>query len=150
MDHGPFSHTSSLNFYNHDCIIIVFDVSYASRGTWIGEYTTIHSVFYLVFREIKNKHTGIDITIPRFTQEKGLLQSTYEYQVVVVSNLPYFKSPKHKESDTVQFMVNEVKLEIIKIFQSFSFWNLWINFNFFRFYILDIVHDLCKFISEPW
>lgn len=83
--------------------------------------TTIHSVFYLVFREIKNKHTGIDITIPRFTQEKGLLQSTYEYQVVVVSNLPYFKSPKHKESDTVQFMVNEVKLEIIKIFQSFSF-----------------------------
>lgn len=58
-------------------------------------------------REIKNKHTGIDITIPRFTQEKGLLQSTYEYQVVVVSNLPYFKSPKHKESDTVQFMVKK-------------------------------------------
>lgn len=58
-------------------------------------------------RELKNKHTGIDITIPRFTQEKGLLQSTYEYQVVVVSNLPYFKSPKHKESDVVQFMVKK-------------------------------------------
>lgn len=78
----------------------------------------------IVFREIKNKHTGIDITIPRFTQEKGLLQSTYEYQVVVVSNLPYFKSPKHKESDTVQFMVNEIKQEKIKKILSFCFWNL--------------------------
>lgn len=78
----------------------------------------------IVFREIKNKHTGIDVTIPRFTQEKGLLQSTYEYQVVVVSNLPYFKSPKHKESDTVQFMVNEIKQEKIKKILSFCFWNL--------------------------
>lgn len=78
----------------------------------------------IVFREIKNKHTGIDITIPRFTQEKGLLQSTYKYQVVVVSNLPYFKSPKHKESDTVQFMVNEIKQEKIKKILSFCFWNL--------------------------
>ncbi|XP_048731246.2 HCLS1-binding protein 3-like isoform X2 [Ostrea edulis] len=58
-------------------------------------------------RELKNKETGIDVTIPRVTQEKGLLQSTYEYQVVVVSNLPYFKSPKHKENDVVQFMVKK-------------------------------------------
>ncbi|XP_062595790.1 HCLS1-binding protein 3-like isoform X2 [Saccostrea cucullata] len=58
-------------------------------------------------RELKNKETGIDITIPRITQEKGLLQSTYEYQVVVVSNLPFFKSPKHKENDVVQFMVKK-------------------------------------------
>ncbi|XP_078331587.1 uncharacterized protein LOC144625251 [Crassostrea virginica] len=61
----------------------------------------------VTIRELKNKHTGIDITVPRYTQEKGLLQSTYEYQVVVVSNLPYFKSPKHKESDVVQFMVKK-------------------------------------------
>ncbi|XP_061181606.1 HCLS1-binding protein 3-like [Saccostrea echinata] len=61
----------------------------------------------VTIRELKNRETGIDITIPRITQEKGLLQSTYEYQVVVVSNLPFFKSPKHKESDVVQFMVKK-------------------------------------------
>lgn len=64
------------------------------------------------YRELKNKETGIDVTIPRVTQEKGLLQSTYEYQVVVVSNLPYFKSPKHKENDVVQFMVQLLSHEI--------------------------------------
>jgi hypothetical protein len=66
-------------------------------------------------RELKNKDTGIDITIPRVTEEKGLLQSTYEYQVVVVSNLPYFKSPKHKENDVVQFMVTPFSYEILSL-----------------------------------
>ncbi|KAK3088289.1 hypothetical protein FSP39_017146 [Pinctada imbricata] len=57
-------------------------------------------------RELRNKDTGIDITIPSHKEIKGLLHSTYEYQVVVVSILPYFKSPKHKESDVVQFAVS--------------------------------------------
>lgn len=54
---------------------------------------------------MKNKDTGIDLTVPTFKHIPGLLSSTYIYQVVAVSNLTFFKSPKHKESDTVQFMV---------------------------------------------
>lgn len=61
----------------------------------------------VTIRELKNKDTGIDITVPTLKEIKGLLQSTFEFHVVVVSKLPYFKSPKHKETDTVQFMVTK-------------------------------------------
>lgn len=56
-------------------------------------------------RELKNKDTGIDLTIPTYKEIKGMLGSNYEYHVMVVSNLSYFKSAKHKKSDNVQFMV---------------------------------------------
>ncbi|KAL4228630.1 HCLS1 binding protein 3 [Mactra antiquata] len=56
-------------------------------------------------RELKNKETGIDLSVTSFKETKGMLGSTYEYQVVVVSNLSCFKSAKHKEADNVQFTV---------------------------------------------
>ena len=58
------------------------------------------------FRDVKNKVTGIDLSIPSHRVIPGLLSSTIEYHVVVVTNLSVFKSAKHKETDTVQFMVN--------------------------------------------
>ena len=58
------------------------------------------------FREVKNKSTGIDLFIASHKEIPGLLSSTIEYHVVVVSTLPFFKGPKHRESDTVQFMVS--------------------------------------------
>ncbi|XP_074657111.1 HCLS1-binding protein 3-like [Tubulanus polymorphus] len=56
-------------------------------------------------RELKNVETGVDISIPTFKEIPTLFSSTIEYNIVVVSNLRYFKSPKHKSTDTVQFMV---------------------------------------------
>lgn len=58
-------------------------------------------------RELKNKESGIDISIPVYKEIKGLLHSSWEFYVVVVSNLQYFKSPKHKDNDVVQFMVQK-------------------------------------------
>ncbi|XP_063407842.1 HCLS1-binding protein 3-like [Mytilus trossulus] len=58
-------------------------------------------------RDLKNKDSGIDISIPVYKEIKGLLHSSWEFYVVVVSNLQYFKSPKHKDNDVVQFMVQK-------------------------------------------
>ncbi|XP_041361039.1 HCLS1-binding protein 3-like [Gigantopelta aegis] len=58
-------------------------------------------------RELKNKDTAIDLSVPTYKESRGLLGSTVEYHVVVVSSLPFFKSPKHKESDVVQFMISK-------------------------------------------
>ncbi|OWF50030.1 HCLS1-binding protein 3-like [Mizuhopecten yessoensis] len=58
-------------------------------------------------RELKNKDTCIDIAVPNYKETKGLIQSTFEYHVVVVSSLPFFKSAKHKPSDVVQYMVSK-------------------------------------------
>lgn len=59
----------------------------------------------VTIRELKNKDTGIDLSVPTYKEIKGLLGSSYEYHVMVVSNLSYFKTAKHKESDNVQFMI---------------------------------------------
>ena len=64
---------------------------------------------------MKNKVTGIDLSIPSHRVIPGLLSSTIEYHVVVVTNLPVFKSAKHKETDTVQFMVNITRRCLIEI-----------------------------------
>ncbi|XP_060064467.1 HCLS1-binding protein 3-like [Ylistrum balloti] len=58
-------------------------------------------------RELKNKDTRVDITVPTYKETKGLLQSTFEFHVVIVSSLPFFKSAKHKPTDVVQYMVSK-------------------------------------------
>ena len=61
---------------------------------------------YLSFnRELKNADTGIDLAVTSYKESKGMLGSTYEYQIMVVSNLQYFKKAKHKDTDNVQFTV---------------------------------------------
>ncbi|XP_076457269.1 uncharacterized protein LOC143291302 [Babylonia areolata] len=54
-------------------------------------------------RELKNKDTGIDLSVTSYREIPGLVRSTFEYQIVVVSSLSCFKLPSHKESDIVQF-----------------------------------------------
>ena len=72
-------------------------------------FIQVSSQFFSLFRELKNKNTGIDVSIPTHKEIPGLLGATIEYQVVVVTILQCFKLPKHKETDVVQFMViNEV------------------------------------------
>lgn len=61
----------------------------------------------VTIRELKNKDTGIDLSIPTYKEIKGMLGSSYEYQVMVVSNLSYFKTAKHKDSDNVQFLISK-------------------------------------------
>ncbi|XP_077863299.1 uncharacterized protein LOC144346423 [Saccoglossus kowalevskii] len=59
----------------------------------------------LTTRELRNEDTGIDITVPTYKEIPGLLSTTAEYHVIVISKLSYFKTPKHKDNDIVQFMV---------------------------------------------
>ncbi len=68
---------------------------------------TVKAQWCVAFREVKNKVTGLDLSIPSHAVIPGLLSSTIDYHVVVVTNLAVFKSPKHKETDTVQFMVSD-------------------------------------------
>lgn len=62
---------------------------------------------FIVCRELKNKETGIDLSVTSYTERKSMLGSVYEYQVMVASNLPVFKSAKHKDTDNVQFTVSK-------------------------------------------
>ncbi|KAK6187075.1 hypothetical protein SNE40_006323 [Patella caerulea] len=61
----------------------------------------------VTIRELKNKKSGIDLSVPNYEETAGLLGSTVVYNVVVVTNLDVFKSPKHKQTDTVQFMIGK-------------------------------------------
>ena len=59
-------------------------------------------------RELKNKITGIDLYVSDFQEiPHRLRKSTYLYHVIVITNLFYYKTKKHKEGDVVQFMVND-------------------------------------------
>lgn len=57
----------------------------------------------VTIRELKNKDTGIDLSVTSYQEIPGTVLSTYEYQIVVVTNLSCFKLPSHKENDVVQF-----------------------------------------------
>ncbi|XP_065844208.1 HCLS1-binding protein 3-like [Oscarella lobularis] len=57
-------------------------------------------------RELKNKHSGLDMLIPEFVDKRGMLGTgTVMYKVIVVTNLPYFKSDTQSDADVVQFSV---------------------------------------------
>ncbi|XP_072175995.1 uncharacterized protein [Diadema setosum] len=56
-------------------------------------------------RQLKNIDTGLDISVPEFRKVKQLLTTDEEYHVIVITNLPYFKTTTHKPDDVVQFMV---------------------------------------------
>nr|XP_054750578.1 HCLS1-binding protein 3-like [Lytechinus pictus] len=56
-------------------------------------------------RTLKNTETGIDITVPEYRTITKLLSTQEEYHVIIITSLPYFKSPDHKPEDVVQFMV---------------------------------------------
>lgn len=55
-------------------------------------------------RTLKNDHTGIDLLVPEYVDQRGRLGTgSVCFKVIVATNLPYFKTDKHKESDVVQF-----------------------------------------------
>ena len=90
---------------------------YDAGGTPLAREDFLANFFFndFFFRDVKNKVTGIDLSIPSHRVIPGLLSSTIEYHVVVVTNLPVFKSAKHKETDTVQFMVNNATKWLMQI-----------------------------------
>ncbi|XP_064652861.1 HCLS1-binding protein 3-like [Lineus longissimus] len=63
-------------------------------------------------RELKNKDTGIDVSIPTYQEIIGLISNTVEFQVVIVTVLRCFKSPEQKDDDVVQFMIKKKPNEL--------------------------------------
>lgn len=64
--------------------------------------------FVFVCRVLKNEKAGIDITIPEYKEVSGRLglSNEEEYNVIVITRLPHFKTEHHQPADVVQFMVN--------------------------------------------
>ena len=64
----------------------------------------------IFYRELRNKETRIDLSVPDFHEVSGLLSNDEVFHIIVISSLPYFKTIKHKKDDTVQFMVSTITL----------------------------------------
>ncbi|XP_066535943.1 HCLS1-binding protein 3 [Hoplias malabaricus] len=64
-------------------------------------------------RPLQNEATGIDLQVPQFQEIRGPMMTGHvEYQIVVVTRLAAFKSPKHKPGDVVQLAVSKKYSEI--------------------------------------
>ena len=59
----------------------------------------------LIHRELRNKETRLDLSVPDYHEVPGLLSNEEVFHVIVITSLPYFKTISHKKQDTVQFMV---------------------------------------------
>ncbi|XP_053317043.1 HCLS1-binding protein 3 [Spea bombifrons] len=72
-------------------------------------------------RQIQNGHTGLDLWVPEYQEIRGRMMTGHvEYQIVVVTNLPVFKSARHKPEDVVQFVVFRKYSEIEEFYQKIS------------------------------
>ncbi|XP_053565617.1 HCLS1-binding protein 3 [Bombina bombina] len=72
-------------------------------------------------RQIQNAHTGIDLWVPEYQEIRGKMMTGHvEYQIVVVTTLPAFKSAKHKSDDTVQFVVFRKYSELEEFYQKIT------------------------------
>ncbi|XP_040408342.1 HCLS1-binding protein 3 isoform X2 [Cygnus olor] len=68
-------------------------------------------------RQIQNKHTGLDLSVPEYQEIRGKMMSGHvEYHIIVVTRLAAFKSAKHKPEDVVQFMVSKKYSEIEELY----------------------------------
>ncbi|KAM4625777.1 HCLS1-binding protein 3 isoform 2-T2 [Polymixia lowei] len=64
-------------------------------------------------RPIQNERTGIDLQVPLYQEVRGAMMTGHvEYQIIVVTRLAAFKSPRHKPRDTVQLVVSKKYSEI--------------------------------------
>ncbi|XP_060089464.1 HCLS1-binding protein 3 isoform X2 [Heteronotia binoei] len=69
-------------------------------------------------RPVQNAHTGLDLSVPEYQEIRGKMMSGHvEYNIVVVTQLPAFKSAKHKREDVIQFMVSKKYSEIEEFYQ---------------------------------
>ncbi|XP_068959094.1 HCLS1-binding protein 3 [Petaurus breviceps papuanus] len=72
-------------------------------------------------RQVQNAHTGLDLSVPTYQEFRGKMMSGHiEYQIVVVTRLPAFKSAKHRTEDIVQFMVSRKYSEIEEFYQKLT------------------------------
>ncbi|XP_071759702.2 HCLS1-binding protein 3 [Centroberyx gerrardi] len=59
-------------------------------------------------RPLQNETTGIDLQVPLYQEVRGAMMTGHvEYQIVVVTRLAAFKSPRHKPGDTIQLVVSK-------------------------------------------
>ncbi|XP_034965880.2 HCLS1-binding protein 3 [Zootoca vivipara] len=72
-------------------------------------------------RPLQNTHTGIDLSVPEYQEIRGKMMSGHvEYNIVAVTQLPAFKSSKHKPEDIIQFMVSKKYSEIEEFYQKLA------------------------------
>ncbi|XP_036608375.1 HCLS1-binding protein 3 [Trichosurus vulpecula] len=72
-------------------------------------------------RQVQNVHTGLDLSVPTYQEFRGKMMSGHiEYQIMVVTWLPAFKSAKHRAEDIVQFMVSRKYSEIEEFYQKLT------------------------------
>ncbi|XP_072263591.1 HCLS1-binding protein 3 [Pyxicephalus adspersus] len=72
----------------------------------------------LTFRQVQNVHTGLDMWVPEYQEIRGKMMTGHvEYQIIVVTTLPAFKSAKHRPEDVVQFVVSKKYSEIEEFYQ---------------------------------
>uniref|UniRef100_A0A8C5ML25 HCLS1 binding protein 3 n=1 Tax=Leptobrachium leishanense TaxID=445787 RepID=A0A8C5ML25_9ANUR len=70
---------------------------------------------------IQNTHTGLDLWVPEYQEIRGRMMTGHvEYQIVVVTSLPAFKTAKHKPDDVVQFVVFRKYSEIEEFYGRIS------------------------------
>ncbi|XP_075057477.1 HCLS1-binding protein 3 [Mixophyes fleayi] len=75
----------------------------------------------LTSRQLQNVRTSLDMWVPEYQEIRGRMMTGHvEYQIVVVTTLPAFKSAKHKPEDVVQFVVSKKYSEIEEIYQKLS------------------------------
>ncbi|XP_055396829.1 HCLS1-binding protein 3 [Bubalus kerabau] len=69
-------------------------------------------------RRVQNVHTGLDLSVPQHQEVRGKMMSGHvEYQILVVTRLPAFKSAKHRPEDVVQFLVSKKYSDIEEFYQ---------------------------------
>ncbi|XP_056420255.1 HCLS1-binding protein 3 isoform X2 [Hyla sarda] len=67
----------------------------------------------LTSRQVQNAHTAMDMWVPEYQEIRGKMMTGHvEYQIVVVTALPAFKSARHTAEDVVQFVVSRKYSEI--------------------------------------
>ncbi|XP_018423676.1 PREDICTED: HCLS1-binding protein 3 [Nanorana parkeri] len=72
----------------------------------------------LTYRQVQNVHTGLDMWVPEYQEIRGRMMTGHvEYQIIVVTTLPAFKTAKHEPKDVVQFVVSKKYSEIEEFYQ---------------------------------
>ncbi|XP_077344975.1 HCLS1-binding protein 3 isoform X2 [Lithobates pipiens] len=72
----------------------------------------------LTSRQIQNAYTGLDMWVPEYQEIRGKMMTGHvEYQIIVVTTLPAFKSARHRPEDVVQFIVSKKYSEIEEFYQ---------------------------------
>ncbi|KAK0152282.1 HCLS1-binding protein 3 [Merluccius polli] len=68
-------------------------------------------------RSLQNGATGIDLRVPLHQEVRGAMMTGHvEYQIIVITRLVAFKSPRHKPGDVVQLVVSKKYSEMDELY----------------------------------